>query len=89
MIMKKRYLAIPGLHRNTLVSVSGGNDRTTFYLSAGTKDETGIVKNTGYRNTSLRFNIDHHISDNVKMGISTNYLNTSANRGLQEMIMRV
>ncbi len=41
----------------------------------------GIVKNTGYRNTSLRFNIDHHISDNLKVGISTNYLNTSANRG--------
>ncbi len=78
---EKEVFGNTGFARNTLVSVSGGNDRTTFYLSAGQKDETGIVKNTGYRNTSLRFNIDHHISDNLKVGISTNYLNTSANRG--------
>jgi TonB-dependent starch-binding outer membrane protein SusC len=79
---EKEIFGNTGFARNTLVSVSGGTDKTTFYLSAGTKDETGIVKNTGYRNTSLRFNLDHHISDNVKVGISTNYLNTSANRGL-------
>ena len=80
---EKEIYGNTGFARNSLVSVSGGNERTTFYLSAGTKDESGIVKNTGYRNTSLRFNVDHHISDNVKIGISTNYLNTSANRGLQ------
>jgi TonB-linked SusC/RagA family outer membrane protein len=78
---EKEVFGNTGFARNTLVSVSGGNDRTTFYLSAGQKDEAGIVNNTGYRNTSLRFNIDHHISDNIKVGISTNYLNTSANRG--------
>jgi TonB-linked SusC/RagA family outer membrane protein len=78
---EKELFGNTGFARNTLVSVSGGNDKTTFYLSAGTKDETGIVKSTGYRNTSLRFNLDHHISDNFKVGISTNYLNTSANRG--------
>ena len=79
---EKEIYGNTGFARNSLISVSGGNDKTTFYLSAGTKDEAGIVKNTGYRNTSLRFNIDHHISDNVKIGLSTNYLNTSANRGL-------
>ena len=80
---EKEIYGNTGFARNTLVSVSGGNDRTTFYLSAGTKDEGGIVNNTGYRNTSLRFNLDHHVSDNIKVGFTTNYLNTSANRGLQ------
>lgn len=79
---EKEIFGNKGFARNTLVSVSGGDERTTFYLSAGTKDETGIVKNTGYKNTSLRFNLDHHISDNVKIGITTNYLNTQADRGL-------
>jgi TonB-dependent starch-binding outer membrane protein SusC len=79
---EKEVYGNTGFARNTLVSVSGGNERTTFYLSAGQKDEGGIVKNTGYRNTSLRFDAEHHISDNVKIGISTNYLNTSADRGL-------
>ena len=79
---EKEIYGNTGFARNTLVSVSGGNDKTTFYLSAGNKDEGGIVKNTGYRNTSLRFNIDHHINDNIRIGLTTNYLNTSANRGL-------
>ena len=80
---EKEIYGNTGFARNTLVSVSGGNDKTNFYLSAGTKDEAGIVQNTGYRNTSLRFNLDQRLSDNVKIGISTNYLNTGADRGLQ------
>lgn len=68
--------------RNTVLSISGGNEKTSFYLSAGQKDEGGIVNNTGYRNTNMRVNVDHRITDNIKLGISTNYINSSADRGL-------
>ena len=71
-----------GFARNTLLSISGGTDNTTVYFSAAQKDEDGIVKRTGYRNTSLRLNIDHRITNNIKLGISTNYINSSADRGL-------
>ena len=71
-----------GFARNTLLSISGGTDNTTVYFSAAQKDEDGIVKRTGYRNTSLRLNVDHRITDNIKLGISTNYINSSADRGL-------
>lgn len=68
--------------RNTVVSLSGGGEKTSFYLSGAQKDEGGIVKNTGYRNTSIRANIDHKINDRIKIGLSTNYINSSADRGL-------
>ena len=68
--------------RNTVISVSGGGEKTNFYFSTGQKDEGGIVKGTGYRNTSLRFNVDHRINDNIKLGISSMYINSSADRGL-------
>jgi len=71
-----------GFARNTVLSMSGGNEKTGFYFSAAQKDEDGIVKNTGYRNSSLRLNLDHRITDNIKIGISTNYINSSADRGL-------
>lgn len=70
-----------GFLRNTVLSISGGSEKTGFYFSAAQKDEGGIVKNTGYRNTSMRVNIDHRITDNIKFGISTNYINLSADRG--------
>ena len=79
---EKEVFGNTGFARNTVLSMSGGNEKTGFYFSAGQKDEGGIVKNTGYRNTSLRLNMEHHINDNIKVGISTNYINTSADRGL-------
>ncbi len=79
---EKEVYGNTGFARNTVVSVNGGNEKTGFYFSAAQKDEGGIVKNTGYRNSSLRLNVDHRINDNIKIGISTNYINSSSDRGL-------
>ncbi len=79
---EKEIYGNTGFLRNTVLSISGGSEKTGFYFSVAQKDEGGIVKNTGYRNTSMRLNIDHRITDNIKLGISTNYINSSADRGL-------
>jgi len=79
---EKEVFGNTGFARNTVLSMSGGSERTAFYFSAAQKDEAGIVKNTGYRNSSIRLNMDHRITDNIKIGISTNYINSSADRGL-------
>lgn len=70
------------LASNTVLSLSGGSDKTSFYFSAAHKYQGGIVENTGYKNNSLRLNVDHRINDNIKFGISTNYINSSSDRGL-------
>jgi TonB-linked SusC/RagA family outer membrane protein len=81
---EKELYGNTGFTRNTSLSLSGGTDKTSFFFSAGQKDEDGIVKRTGYRNSSLRLNIDHRITDNIKIGISSNYINSSADRGLTQ-----
>lgn len=79
---EKEMYGETGLTRNTILSMNGGGEKTNFYFSAGTKKEDGIIKRTGYSNNSLRLNIDHKINDNIKIGVSTNYINSSADRGL-------
>lgn len=79
---EKEMYGNTGFARNTVLSISGGTAKTGVYFSAAQKDEGGIIKNTGYRNSSLRLNIDHKITDNIKIGISTNYINSSADRAL-------
>jgi len=79
---EKEVYGNTGFARNTVISLNGGGANTGVYFSAAQKDEGGIVKNTGYRNSSLRLNIDHRISDNLKVGINTSYINSSADRGL-------
>jgi TonB-linked SusC/RagA family outer membrane protein len=79
---EKEVYGNTGFTRNTDLTITGGNDKTTFFFSAGQKKEDGIVDRTGYRNTSIRLNVDNKITDNIKLGISTNYVNSSADRGL-------
>jgi TonB-linked SusC/RagA family outer membrane protein len=80
---EKEIYGNTGFARNSVLSVSGGTEKTGVYFSVSTKDEGGIEKNTGYNNTSFRLNIDQKVSDNIKLGVSTNYINSSADRGFQ------
>lgn len=66
---------------NTRLSISGGDARTKFYIGGSYKNDEGIVNNTGYRKVSARINLDHKISDVFDLAISTNYINSSADRG--------
>jgi len=70
------------LSTNTHVSINGGNERTGFYFSVGRQDDGGIVDRTGYNNTNVRLNLDHKITDDIKLGVSSNYINSSADRGI-------
>ncbi|MEP7196970.1 MAG: SusC/RagA family TonB-linked outer membrane protein [Saprospiraceae bacterium] len=79
---EKEIYGETGITRNTQLSLNGGNSTTSFYFSAGTKKEEGIIKRTGYSNSSFRLNVDHKVSENIKIGLSTNYINSSADRGL-------
>ncbi len=78
---EKEVYGNKGFTRNSGISLSGGGEKTNFYFSAAQKDEGGIVKNTGYRNSSIRLNLDHRINDDIKIGLSSNYINSSTDRG--------
>ena len=70
------------LTTNTHVSMSGGTEKTGFYFSAGHENDGGIVQKTGYENTNVRLNLDHKLTDDIKLGVTTNYINSSADRGI-------
>lgn len=70
-----------GLLLNSRLNISGGNERTSFFLGATFKDEEGIVENTGYAKNALRLNVDHQVTRWLKAAVSTNFINSSADRG--------
>ncbi|MFT3827107.1 MAG: SusC/RagA family TonB-linked outer membrane protein [Chitinophagaceae bacterium] len=69
-----------GFISNTNATVSGGNEKTRFYVSGSLQKETGIQKKTGYDRKSLRVNLDHKLNDFIDFKISTSYLNTYSSR---------
>ncbi|MDN3491941.1 SusC/RagA family TonB-linked outer membrane protein [Winogradskyella bathintestinalis] len=78
---EKELYGEDGFISNTSVSMSGGSEKTTFYVGLSRNQEDGIVKRTGYDKTSLRLNADHQFGDHIKLAITTNYIDSSADRG--------
>ena len=70
------------LSYETSVSVRGGTENTSFYLSGLNKDEGGIVRNTGYEKQSLRLNLDQQIGSLLQLSVNTNYVRSDTRRGL-------
>ncbi|TYZ08636.1 SusC/RagA family TonB-linked outer membrane protein [Hymenobacter lutimineralis] len=78
---EKEVFGNTGFIRNTSVSVSGGSDKTKFYVSGTTTDEKGIVKRTGFERHSIRANVDHKIGKRIDIGLSSGYFNSTNRRG--------
>jgi len=51
-------------------NVSGGDAKTRFYLSTTYNDQKGIIVGNRYRRGSARLNLDHSISDKLKVGLN-------------------
>lgn len=52
------------------LSISGGNERSLFYLNMEYLKQDGVVKNTGYDRKSLRFNYENRPAKWLKFGIN-------------------
>ena len=61
------------------IGLSGGNDVSRFYASAGYFDQTGIAPTVGYKRFNFRINSDHVISKVFTFGENL-YLASAANR---------
>lgn len=69
-----RLLINDGYVQNYELSMSGGNNRTSYTLSLGYMNEKGIFKvNDQYGRYSGRLTLDHSIFDNFKVGANIFY----------------
>lgn len=71
-----------GIISETSVNARGGNNQTQFFVSGIYHDEDGIIKRTGYQKYGGRFNINHSISDRLKITANANFLRTESDRGI-------
>lgn len=69
------------------LSISGGNEKTTYLISAAYYNQDGIIKNTGYQRANVRSNISSDVKKwlqvglNVSGSISNNRLVSSSGDG--------
>jgi TonB-linked SusC/RagA family outer membrane protein len=53
------------------VGVSGGNDKTTFFISTNYFKDVGVIQKQDFSRGTFRINLDHQISKSVRIGTST------------------
>lgn len=64
------YVFRKGITQQHILSATGGNDRTRFFISGSIFDQAGLVKTTGLKRYTGRINLDH-TAGNLKIGVST------------------
>ncbi|TKG96579.1 SusC/RagA family TonB-linked outer membrane protein [Puteibacter caeruleilacunae] len=62
-----------GLHSNTNVSLSGGNETTTFRLSYSFTDENGIYYNNNFTRNALSTRVTHELTDFIRADVGISY----------------
>ncbi len=62
------------------LSISGGNEKTRFRVSGTFFDQKGIIIGSDFKRINSRINLDHQISNKVKVGLSLGLTRSLQNR---------
>ncbi len=73
------YIFRKSIGTDNNISISGGNDKTKYYLAGSFFYNEGIIKNTDNRRFSFRANVDQEINKVVSMNLGLNYVNSMSN----------
>ncbi len=69
------YVYRQGFQHSNTVSVSGANESTSYYFSAGFTNQEGIIQKNDFKRTSLLMNIDHKAGKIISLGGKVQYSN--------------
>ncbi len=69
------YIYRNGFSQSHNVNISGGNDNTTYYFSAGYTDQEGIIKKNGFKRMNTLLNIDSRVSKIFSIGGKLSFSN--------------
>ncbi|MFL5740037.1 MAG: SusC/RagA family TonB-linked outer membrane protein [Flavisolibacter sp.] len=72
------YIFQTGLGTDNNVAVSGGTDRSHYYMSGSYFFNQGIIKNTDFRRFSFRANFDQTLNKVLSFNLGLNYINSMA-----------
>ena len=61
------------------LSLSGGSNKTRYYVSVGYLEDKSYIKASDFSRLSGRVNLEHEVNDWLKVGVNSNYSKTKSN----------
>ncbi|HWK89102.1 MAG TPA: TonB-dependent receptor plug domain-containing protein, partial [Longimicrobium sp.] len=65
-----------GVGTSHLLSISGGSEGTTYYLSGNYNNEEGTLRSTAYQRYGARARLSQRLSNWLEVGVNASYLRT-------------
>lgn len=62
------------------LNVTGGNEKTKFYIGGQALDQQGIIVGNSYKRYSGRLNLTNKVTDFIELGVNLNFTNSINNR---------
>ena len=72
-----------GTNLTNFVSLSGGTETSTYYLSLNSLNSAGIIPNTGNNKYSIRFNGHTELTNNFYSDVNINYISSNSRAASQ------
>lgn len=70
-----------GTYWDNAISISGGDQRGTFFFSIGDVRQKGIQRgNSNYSRTSIRLNTERQFTDQLKLSVNASYVKSFSDR---------
>jgi TonB-linked SusC/RagA family outer membrane protein len=69
-----------GVNTQINFNLSGANDKLDYFFSVGNDSEEGVLPNTDYEKTTLRFKSGYKVTDKFNINTSIAYTNAGGNR---------
>ncbi|MFD1615757.1 TonB-dependent receptor domain-containing protein [Gelatiniphilus marinus] len=69
-----------GINSQINFNISGANDKLDYFFSVGNNSEEGVLPNTDYDKTTLRFKSGYKVTDNFNINTSIAYTNAGGKR---------
>ncbi len=70
-----------GINKQINFSLSGAGEKLDYFFSVGNSNEDGVLPNTYYDKTTLRFKGGYQVTDNFNINSSISYTNSGGARG--------
>jgi TonB-linked SusC/RagA family outer membrane protein len=58
------------------LSISGGNDKSTYFLSLGQTNNDGIVRNTNFQKYTSRLRLEQQLGDKARLNVGLGFANS-------------
>lgn len=74
---QKKVIGRTAFLDNHTINVSGGTEKTQYYLSATDQDQQGVMLLSDFHRKLLNFRFDQQAATNLKIGLNVRYNNTT------------